>query len=179
MMKKKAESQFLLAFIFLLSVVSCSSYNVTVSDSEKDDERYSQLFHNSDYHINFHSYGGRYLENLPFYRKYGKQVFTYSQYLKKENDKRGGKNVHYGLYIVKKVPNRIIKANDTIITKLYKTSVTCFNENYKVGQKNIYKRYFTIHNTNYLFVGIFKRFYKDKHEIYQYHMDQEMEGLEL
>ncbi len=177
-LKKTAESQFLLAFVSLALLISCSGYHATVSDANKDDERYRYVFHNTDYDIKFHSYGGRRLCHRMFYRKYGELVFTYYDRLRQVKKEKGN-DVYYSLFIVKDIPEKVLRNNDTVTVKLYNKEVTCFSENYRKGKRKIYKRYFTSGDTNYLFIGEYKRFYKDKPAIYEYHMSQEMEGLEL
>ncbi len=164
--------------ILLMFAMSCSSYNVTVSNSEKDDERYSKVFHNKDYHVNLHSYGGRHLEKRTFHSQKGKLILSYSQQLRKEKDLRKGKNAFYSLFIVKEIPLKAIQRNDTVTVPLYQAKVKCFKENDRSGAKKIYKRYFTVNHTNYLFLGKFKQFYKDTHETYEFHLSQEMAGLE-
>lgn len=175
---KIPESQFLLAFVSLVLLVSCSGYHVTVSDWHKEDERYRYLFTNNDYDIKFHSYGGRHLGRRIFYRKYGKLVFTYYDRLR-QIKKEKGNDVYYSLFIVKDIPEKVLRNDDTVTVKLYNKEVTCFGENYRKDRKKIYKRYFTSGNKNYLFIGEYKRFYKDRHDIYLNHMSQEMKGLEL
>ncbi len=175
---KKAESQFILAFVSLVLLVSCSGYNATVSDSHKEDERYRYLFTSNDHDVKFHSYGGRQLHRRMFYRKYGELVFTYYDRLR-QIKKEKGNDVYYSLFIVKDIPENVLRKNDTVTVKLYNRKVTSFSENDSKGRKKIYKRYFTSGDTNYLFVGEYKRFYKDEPAVYEYHMSQEMEGLEL
>lgn len=175
---KKAESQFLLAFVSLVLLVSCSGYNVTVSDRHNEDEKYRYLFTSNGYEVKFHSYGGRHLAHRIFYRKYGKPVFTYYNRLR-QIKKEKGNDVYYSLFIVKDIPEKVVRKNDTVTVKLYNKEVTCYGENNRKGRKKIYKRYFTSGDTDYLFIGEYKRFYKDEPAVYEYHMSQEMEGLEL
>lgn len=175
---KKAESQFLLAFVSLVLLVSCSGYKATASDWYNENDSYSYLFTSIDHNVKFHSYGGRHLGRRIFYRKYGKLVFTYYDRLR-QIKKEKGNDVYYSLFIVKDIPEKVLRNNDTVTVKLYNKEVTCFGENYRKGRKKIYKRYFTSGNKNYLFIGEYKRFYKDRHDIYLNHMSQEMKGLEL
>ncbi len=175
---KKTESQLILAFVSLTLLISCSGYKVTVSDWHNENDRYSYLFKSNDHDIKFHSYGGRHLAHRIFYRKYGELVFTYYERLR-QIKKEKGNDVYYSLFIVKNIPEEAVRKNDTVKVKLYNKEVTCFVENYKKGRKKIYKRYFISGNVNYLFIGEYKRFYKDQHAIYQNQMSQEMEGLEL
>lgn len=175
---KKAESQFLLAFVSLVLLGSCSGYNATVSDWHNENDRYRYLFTNNDHNVKFHSYGGRHLARRMFYRKYGKLVFTYDDRLR-QIKKEKGNDVYYTLFIVKDIPERVLRKNDTVTVKLYDKKVVSFSENNRKGQKKIYRRYFTSGDTHYLFVGEYRRFYKDEPAIYEYHMSQEMEGLEL
>ncbi len=175
---KQAESQFLLAFVSLVMLASCSGYNAAVSDSHREDERYRYLFTSNDHDVKFHSYGGRHLARRIFYRKYGELVFTYSNRLR-QIKKEKGNDVYYSLFIVKDIPEQVLRKNDTVTVKLYNQKVTGFSENDSKGRKKIYKRYFSSGGTNYLFVGEYKRFYKDEPAVYEYHMSQEMEGLEL
>ncbi|WP_316795521.1 hypothetical protein [Pedobacter agri] len=175
---EKAKKQLLLASISLTILISCSSYRVTSSDLRKSGERYSNLFYNSEYHVKFHSYGGRHLAKRLFFHSYGKLIFTYDNKLRESNKKKGN-NVYYSLFIVEKIPENILQKNDTVMVKLYNKELTSFRENYRKGNRKIYKRYFISGSKNYLFIGEYKRFYKDEPKIYQYHMSQEMEGLEL
>lgn len=175
---KKAESQFLLAFVSLTLMASCSGYKATASDWHNDKDSYSYLFTSNDHDIKFHSYGGRHLYHRIFYRKYGELVFTYYDRLRQVKKEKGN-DVYYSLFIVKEVPEKVLRNNDTVTVKLYNREVICFGENYRKGKRKIYKRYFTSDNTNYLFIGEYKRFYKDRHDLYLNHMSQEMEGLEL
>ncbi|WP_294293304.1 hypothetical protein [uncultured Chryseobacterium sp.] len=175
---KKAESQFLLAFVSLVLLASCSGYNATASDWHNENDNYSYLFTSNNHDIKFHSYGGRYLAHRIFYRKYGELVFTYYDRLR-QIKKEKGNDVYYSLFVVKHIPEEVRRKNDTVTVKLYNKEVISFSENDRKGRKKIYKRYFTFGDTNYLFVGEYKRFYKDQPAIYERHMSQEMEGLEL
>ncbi len=176
-LKKTAESQFLLAFFSFTVLISCSGYQVTVSDLPKD-YKYTYLFQNTRQHISFYSYGGRHLSRRPFFHRYGTLVFTYCDKLR-ENKKSKGNEVYYSLFIIREIPEKILLKNDTLIARLYDKKVLCFGEHYSKGKKKIYKRYFVSGNKNYLFMGEYKRFYKDRDAVYWYHMSQEMEGLEL
>jgi hypothetical protein len=175
---KKAESQFLLAFVSLVILVSCSGYHATASDWHGENDSYRYLFTSNDYDVQFHSYGGRHLAHRVFYRKYGKLVFTYYDRLR-QIKKEKGNDVYYSLFIVKNIPDDVLRKNDTVTVKLYNRKIISFSENAGQGRKKIYKRYFTSGNTNYLFIGEYKRFYKNDPAIYERHMSQEMEGLEL
>ncbi len=168
----------LLTFTFIAILISCSGYHATSSEIKNSEERYSQLFYSMDYHIKFHSYGGRHLVKRLFFPNYGDLIFTYDNKLK-ESNKTKGNNVYYSLFIVENIPDNIIQKNDTLTVKLYNKPVTSFRENYTKGRRKIYKRYFTFGDKNYLFIGEYKRFYKDEPAIYEYHMSQEMEGIEL
>lgn len=176
-LKKTAESQFLLAFFSFTVLISCSGYHVTVSDLPQD-HRYTYLFQNTRQHIKFYSYGGRHLNRRPSFYRYGTLVFIYCDKLR-ENKKSKGNEVYYSLFIVKEIPEKILRRNDTLTAKLFDKKVVCFNEHYRKRKINIYKRYFVSGNKNYLFMGEYKRFYKDRDAVYRYHMSQEMEGLEL
>lgn len=175
---KKVESQFLLAFVSLVLLISCSGYNATVSDWHNENDRYRYLFTSNDHNVKFHSYGGRHLARRMFYRKYGELVFTYDDRLR-QIKKEKGNDVYYSLFIIKDIPERVLRKNNTVTVKLYDKKVVSFSENNIKGQKKIYRRYFTSGDAHYLFVGEYRRFYKDEPAIYEYHMSQEMEGLEL
>ncbi|WP_294251262.1 hypothetical protein [uncultured Chryseobacterium sp.] len=136
------------------------------------------MFQNTRQPVSFYSYGGRHLSRRPFFRRYGTLVFTYCDKLR-ENKKSKGNEVYYSLFIIKEIPETIILKNDTLTARLYDKKVLCFSDHDRKRRKNIYKRYFVSGNKNYLFVGEYKRFYKDLDAVYRYHMSQEMEGLEL
>lgn len=175
---KKAESQFLLAFVSLVLLGSCSGYHATASDWHNENDRYRYLFTSNDHDVKFHSYGGRHLGRRIFYRKYGTLVFTYYDRLKRMKSEKGN-DVYYSLFIVKDIPEQVLRKNDTVKVKLYNREVTSFSENDRKGRKKIYRRYFASGDKNYLFIGEYKRFYKDEPSVYEYHMSEEMKGLEL
>jgi hypothetical protein len=175
---KKTESQFLLAFVSLALLTCCSGYRATVSDWHGANDSYRYLITSNDYNVKFHSYGGRHLAHRIFYRKYGKLVFTYYERLRQIRKEKGN-DVYYSLFIVKNIPDNVLRKNDTVTVKLYNKKVTSFSENDTKRRTKIYKRYFTSGNSNYLFIGEYKRFYKDEPATYERHLFQEMEGLEL
>lgn len=162
------KSQFLLALICFLAIVSCSSAFNNISNNTLDD-RYSYISYNPKYNIKFHSLGGRKNVNRFLYKKYGTLVFTNKNYLE-------GNKMYTSLHIINKIPETLKKRKVRII-ELYNTKVDCYEKTSR--NRKVNERYFTYKEINYVFVTEFKKVHDKSAYDVDWYATQEMNGLEL